>query len=240
MPNTLSIVIPTYNERENILKLIKSLGEELAKNSIKYELVIVDDNSPDGTAELCEKISKKRKNIIVIKRPGKLGLSSAVIDGFKKARGGVIGVMDADFSHPVSAIPRMFNEIEKGADLVIGSRYAGGGSTKGWPVKRKITSWGATMIAKMFTKIRDPVSGLLMFRRGAIDNVRLSPIGYKIGLEIIVKGNYNRVAEIPYVFVNRKIGKTKLDAREYVNYLKQIASLVAYRMSRKVKIRSGA
>ena len=235
----LSLVIPTYNEGENILNLVKQLTEAFNKNSIDAEIIIVDDNSPDGTGRLCEKLSEKQKNIVVIQRAGKLGLSSAVIDGFRKASGSVVGVMDADFSHPVEIIPKMFDEIKKGADLVVGSRYVSGGSTEGWPLKRKITSWGATMIASPFTKIKDPVSGLFMFRRGVIDDVKLSPVGYKIGLEVIAKGNYKKAVEVPYVFVNRKAGKTKLGVKEYVNYLKQVASLIAYKTSKKLKIRSG-
>ncbi|MBI3412928.1 MAG: polyprenol monophosphomannose synthase [Candidatus Aenigmarchaeota archaeon] len=232
---SLSIVIPTYNEGENILKLIRSLSEAFRKNSVSGEIIIVDDNSPDGTGKLCAKLSEKQKNMVVIRRPGKLGLSSAVIDGFNRASGDVIGVMDADFSHPVGIIPKMFKEVEKGADLVIGSRYIKGGRTEGWPLKRKITSWGATMIALPFTRVRDPVSGLFMFRRHVIEGIKLSPIGYKIGLEVIVKGRYKKVVEVPYVFVNRKAGKTKLDVREYVNYVRQVLSLLAHRLSGKLK-----
>lgn len=235
----LSVVIPTYNEGENILVLIKKLSEDFRENSINAETIIVDDNSPDGTGKLCAALSKKQKNIVVIQRPGKLGLSSAVIDGFKKARGDVIAVMDADLSHPVGVLTKMFAEIRNGADLVVGSRYVKGGRTEGWPLKRKITSWGATMLALPFTKIKDPVSGFFMLRREVIKGVSLSPIGYKIGLEVIAKGNYKKAVEIPYVFVNRKAGKTKLDVKEYVNYLKQVASLLVYKASKKVKIRSG-
>ncbi|MBI1972210.1 MAG: polyprenol monophosphomannose synthase [Candidatus Aenigmarchaeota archaeon] len=231
----LSIIIPTYNEGENIPVLIKKLNRMLWKNAIDAEIIIVDDNSPDGTGRLCAALSKRQKNIVVLQRPGKLGLSSAVIDGFKKAGGSVVVVMDADLSHPVETVAKMFAEIKNGADLVIGSRYASGGSTSGWPLERKITSWGATMAAKLFTKIRDPVSGFFMFRREVIKGVKLSPVGYKIGLEVIAKGRYKKAVEVPYTFVNRKAGKTKLDVREYVNYLRQVVSLAAYRLSGRLK-----
>ncbi len=235
----LSLVIPTYNEGNNIARLLAELSKSFKENKIPAEIIIVDDNSPDGTGKLCERLSKKQKNVIVIQRPGKLGLSSAVIDGFHRAKGDVIGVMDADFSHPVEIIAKMFAEINNGADLVIGSRYISGGDIKGWPLARKITSWGATTLASPFTRLKDPVSGLFMFRSSVIDNVELSPIGYKIGLEVIVKGKYRKAVEIPYVFVNRKIGKTKLNVKEYVNYLKQLAGLIIFRASGKIKIRSG-
>ncbi|MBI4167725.1 MAG: polyprenol monophosphomannose synthase [Candidatus Aenigmarchaeota archaeon] len=235
MVKALSLVIPTYNERENILGLIKSLNQVFRENSIDAEIIVVDDNSPDNTGKACVELSRKLKNIVVIQRPGKLGLSSAVIDGFNKSKGGTIGVMDADFSHPVSVIPKMFSEIKKGADLVIGSRYAKGGDTKGWPMQRKITSFGATMLALPFTRIKDPVSGFLMFRRPVIEGVKLSAIGYKIGLEIIVRGKYKKAVEVPYVFVNRKVGKTKLNMKEYVNYLRQISSLIGYKLQTRLK-----
>ncbi len=236
----LSLIIPTYNEGNNIISLLKKLDESFKKNNIISEIIVVDDSSPDGTGKMCKGLSRKNKNIIVIQRPGKLGLSSAVIDGFHKSKGDVIGVMDADFSHPVEIIAKMFAEIKRGADLVVGSRYVTGGDIRGWPMKRKITSWGATTLARFFTNLNDPVSGLFMFRRSVIENVELSPIGYKIGLEVIVKGKYKKAVEVPYVFVNRKIGKTKLNVNEYVNYLKQLAGLIAYRMSKKIKIRSSA
>ncbi|MBI2085664.1 MAG: polyprenol monophosphomannose synthase [Candidatus Aenigmarchaeota archaeon] len=234
----LSLVIPTYNEGNNINRLLAELNRSFKENKISAEIIIVDDNSPDGTGEMCKRLSKKQKNIIVIQRPGKLGLSSAVIDGFRKAKGDVIGVMDADFSHPVEIIAKMFAEINNGADLVIGSRYTSGGGIKGWPFTRKITSWGATTLALPFTRLKDPVSGLFMFRSSVIGGIELSPIGYKIGLEVIVKGKYKKVVEVPYVFVNRKVGKTKLNLKEYANYLRQLAGLIIFKVSGKIKIRS--
>ncbi len=228
----LSLVIPTYNERENIKALIGHLESLLKENAINAEIIVVDDNSPDGTGKICKAIAKRQKNIVVIQRPGKLGLSSAVIDGFTKAKGDVLGVMDADFSHPVSAIPRMFEAISDGADMAVGSRYIRGGKTVGWPMTRKVTSFGAKLIALPLTRIHDPVSGLFMFRRSVIDGVKLNPIGYKIGLEVIVKGNYRKLVEVPITFINRKAGKTKLDIKEYNNYLKHISQLLLYKLQR--------
>ncbi|MFH0890082.1 MAG: polyprenol monophosphomannose synthase [Candidatus Aenigmatarchaeota archaeon] len=224
-----SLVIPTYNERENIGLLIKDLNHVFRKNSIKAEIIIVDDNSPDNTGKLCKGLAKKQKNLVVIERSGKLGLSSAVIAGFGAAKGDVLGVMDADFSHPVQTLPRMVAEIKKGADVVIGSRYVRGGGIEGWPIIRRITSLGATTMALPLTSVRDPMSGFFVLRRGVIKGVSLDPIGYKIGLEIIVKGRYKKIVEVPYVFMNRKAGKTKLNAREYTNYLRHVFSLLLYK-----------
>ncbi len=225
-----SLVIPTYNEKENIGALIQKLNSVFSENNVSAEIIIVDDNSPDGTGGFCREISKKQKNVVVIVRSGKLGLSSAVIEGFEKAKGDVLGVMDADFSHPVNVIPKMIAEINNGADIAVGSRYVRGGGIKGWPFFRRITSLGATALALPLTRVRDPMSGFFVLRRKVIDGVKLNPIGYKIGLEIIVKGRYKKLAEVPYVFENRKTGKTKLNAKEYANYLRHVFSLLAYKI----------
>ncbi len=227
----LSLVIPTYRERENIGRLIERL-ETIFKNSgISSEMIIVDDNSPDGTSDVVKRIAKKYGNVKLIQRPGKLGLSSAVIDGFKASHGNVLGVMDADFSHPPEKIPEMLEAIEKdGVDMVIGSRYVRGGRIDNWPALRKITSKGATILAMPLTRIKDPVSGFFMLKRSVIAGCKLSPTGYKIGLEIIVKGKYKNAKEIPFVFSNRKSGKSKLSTREYVNYLLHLSKLYKHKV----------
>lgn len=135
----LSLVIPTYNEKENISFLIEKIQKEFKTNKIKGEIIIVDDNSPDGTGALLEKLKKKQKNLKVIHRQGKLGLSSAVLEGWKIAEGEILGVMDADLSHPPEKIKELFFEIEKNNfDFVIGSRYIRGGKIEGWNLKRKL------------------------------------------------------------------------------------------------------
>ena len=139
----LSLVIPTYNEKENIQKLIKKIQEEFNENKINGEIIIVDDNSPDGTGKILEDLKKTQKNLKVIHRSGKLGLSSAVLEGWKIADGEVLGVMDADLSHPPEKIKELFGAIENGeADFTIGSRYIKGGKIEGWNLKRKLmVSW---------------------------------------------------------------------------------------------------
>ncbi|MFH1105682.1 MAG: polyprenol monophosphomannose synthase [Candidatus Aenigmatarchaeota archaeon] len=226
----LSLVIPTYNERENVGKLIERLEKIFKKNRIVSEIIVVDDNSPDGTADAVKIFSRKFKNIRLIQRPGKFGLSSAVIDGFKAARGNVLGVMDADFSHPPEKIPEMFNKINAGVDLVVGSRYAKGGRIENWSALRKITSKGATILAMPLTRISDPVSGFFMLKKSVIAGRKLSPTGYKIGLEIIVKGKYKSAKEIPFAFANRKSGKSKLNAKEYANYILHLSKLYKYKV----------
>lgn len=227
----LSLVIPTYKERENIGRLVERLERIFKKNRIPSELIIVDDNSPDGTADAVKRLSKKYKNIRLVQRPGKLGLSSAVIEGFRVSRGNILGVMDADFSHPPEKIPEMLEAVEKnGVDLAIGSRYVRGGRIDNWSALRKITSRGAVMLAAPLTRIKDPVSGFFMLKRSVIAGRKLSPTGYKIGLEIIVKGKYNKTKEIPFVFSNRKSGKSKLDMKEYANYILHLSNLYKHKV----------
>lgn len=162
----LSLIIPTYNEKENIQKLLTKINQEFEKNNIDGEIIVVDDNSPDGTGQILEKLKKQYRNLKIIHRKGKLGLSSAVLEGWKISKGQIIGVMDADLSHPPEKIKEMYNYINKGkADFVIGSRYIKGGKIEGWGIYRKVLSRGATLLAKIFTNVKDPMSGFFMIEK---------------------------------------------------------------------------
>jgi len=226
----ISIVIPTYNEKENILILIKKITTEFKKNKIKGEIIVVDDNSPDGTGKILDGWKKKQKNFKVIHRKGKLGLSSAVLEGWKIADGRVLGVMDADFSHPPKKIPEMYRIIKKNkADFVIGSRYIKRGKIEGWGIKRKIMSKVATLLARPFTKVKDPMTGFFMIKRECIKNVELNPKGFKILLELILKADYEKIKEIPITFINRTKGKSKAESGEIFSYLKNLMGYWYYR-----------
>ncbi|UCF07274.1 MAG: polyprenol monophosphomannose synthase, partial [Thermoplasmata archaeon] len=196
----LSIIIPTYNEKENIPILMESIFDVLSQNKIEGEVIVVDDDSPDGTAEVAEDL-KAEYNVQVIVRKNERGLSSAAIRGMRSAKGDVLCVMDADMSHPPEVIPRMLKPIMDGsAELVIGSRRVKGGGIENWPLKRKLVSKVASLISRPLTKVKDPMSGLFMLKKEVIEGVELKPKGYKIGLEIIVKGRYDNVLEVPYIF----------------------------------------
>ena len=170
----LSLIIPTYNERENIPKLISEIKEQFNKNEIDGEIIVVDDNSPDGTGQVLEELKKQYRNLKIIHRAGKLGLSSAVLEGLKVAEGSVLGVMDADLSHPVEKIDEMY-KLAQDADLVIGSRYVKGGRIKGWTLYREILSKGATLLARVFVNVKDPMSGFFMVRKELITNKEINP-----------------------------------------------------------------
>jgi len=224
-----SLVIPTYNERENISKLISGIKEQFNKNEIEGEIIFVDDNSPDGTGEVLEELKKENPNLKIIHRKGKLGLSSAVIEGFKIAEGDILGVMDADLSHPSEKISEMYKIVTKEADLVIGSRYVKGGKIEGWNLYRKILSKGATLLARVFVNVLDPMSGFFMIKKELILNKEINPKGFKILLELLIKTNCQNIIEIPITFTNRIVGKSKAGIKEIIYYLRNLIGYLPYK-----------
>ena len=224
-----SVVIPTYNEKENIVLVIPEVFRMFSKNGIKGEVVVVDDNSPDGTGKIALEMGKKY-DVKVVEREGKLGLSSAFLEGYKHASGDIVGLMDADLSHPEESVPGMIKPIAKGeADFVIGSRKVSGGGVENWPIRRRIISEGASLLARGLTGVKDPMSGFFFIKKGVMDPDAMSPEGFKICLEIIVKGEYSKAMEVPYVFRDRMFGKSKLDIKEDIAYLKHLLKLYWYR-----------
>lgn len=224
----ISIIIPTYNESGNIRKLIDAIKKELSKR--KFEIIVVDDDSPDMTWKIVTEMIKKKEysNIKLIRRKNERGLSSAVIAGFNKSYGEIIGVIDADLSHPPELMNKMIDECNKN-DIVIASRYVKRGR-KYMGFFRKAVSTGATLMARPLTKVSDPMSGYFFFKREVIKNSELKPFGYKILLEILVKGKYNRYKEIHFVFGKRYHGKSKLGAKVYFDYISHLLSLYAYKL----------
>jgi dolichol-phosphate mannosyltransferase len=227
-----SIVIPTYNEAGGIERLVRAVVDVFRANDLDGELIVVDDNSPDGTGAIVDRLATEFP-VRALHRPGKMGLSSGVIDGWKFARGEsvALGAMDADFSHDITVLPKMVAAVESGAyGLAVGSRYVPGGGIANWPKRRIITSRVACALARPLTRVHDVTSGYFVVKREALDGVDLDPIGFKIGLEVIAKAHYGRAIEIPYVFKDREVGKSKLNEREIVNYLKQLGKLYSARL----------
>ena len=231
----LSLVTPTYKEAGGLEALVRSVHEVLWRAEIPYELIVVDDNSPDGTAELAENLSKEYP-VVVVRRPGKLGLSSAVIDGWKAARGEVLGVIDADLSHDPRLLPSLVASVTRGsAEVAVGSRYIEGGGMGNWPKFRQFISQVAVFLGSFICPVKDVTSGYLVLRRSVVQGVRLNPIGFKIGLELLVRGQYRYFTEIPYVFQDREKGSSKLSFREVRNYLVQLMQLVGFYLRRRPK-----
>jgi dolichol-phosphate mannosyltransferase len=227
----LSLIVPTYNERANLERLVSSVASVFTDHRIAGELIVVDDHSPDGTGELADRLAE-RFPMQVVHREGKLGLGSAVMAGFERARGEVFGVMDADLSHPPSVLPGMLAALRTlDADIVVGSRYVPGGGSVGWPWRRRVMSRLAGLLARPVTPVRDATSGLFLVRRRAVEGVRVSATGFKICLELLGRARIASVAEIPFVFADRSAGESKMSAREAFGYLRQLRDLYALRLA---------
>ncbi|MDR7520986.1 MAG: glycosyltransferase family 2 protein [Armatimonadota bacterium] len=229
MPPTLSVIIPTRNERENVPRLVEALGAALAETD--YELIFVDD-STDGTDAVLADLARANPRLTVHHRDGGGGLASAVADGIGLARGEVIGVMDADLQHPPSLLPALLRRMEEtGADLVVASRYLPGAGRPGLSPFRRLVSRGTRLLAWVLLggarRSSDPLSGCFIARRGVLEGVTLRPLGFKILLEVLVRGRYGRLAEVPYVFEKRHRGQTKASLRQGVTLLRHIALLTA-------------
>jgi len=229
----IALILPTYNEKGNLAVLVKKIIRLGMKD---VALIIVDDNSPDGTGKIADVLAKKHKNIKVFHRMNERGLGSAIKFGFDKADTNIVGVMDTDLSHDPKILPQIFKQFENGADFVIGSRYVSYGSIKNWPFVRRFVSKTATLLVKPLTGVRDPMSGFFFVNKNVIKNMEINPESCKICLDIIVRGKYKKVVEIPYIFTNRERGKTKiLTLKEITKYIKYILYLYGYRIRNRVK-----
>jgi len=166
----------------------------------------------------------------VVRRPGKAGLASAVVAGFGAARGDALLVMDADLSHPPEVVPDLMRALEDGADLAVGSRYVAGGGIEDWPLKRRVVSRVACLMGNVLVPIRDSTSGFFAMRRSVVDGVKLNPIGFKIGFEVMARGRYKKAVEVPYTFRDRELGKSKFGQREIGQYLIQLGQVARDRV----------
>lgn len=230
---SVDVIVPTYREALNIPLVIERVGAvraALGGRGVSLGLVFMDDNSRDGSVEAVERSGAQGWARIVV-RTGRRGLSPAVIDGLRLCDAEAMIVMDADLSHPPEKIPEMLAALEGGAEFVIGSRYVAGGTTAGeWGLFRRLNSRVATLIARPLTRARDPMAGYFGLRRGTFERAAaLSPIGYKIGLELIVKCGVRRLAEVPIHFAERVHGQSKLSLKEQVRYLRHVRRLLTYK-----------
>ncbi len=233
----ITVIIPTYNEAKNIPILVDRVFKVFREHTLDGELIIIDDNSPDRTWEVTQQLKSIYSNLEVLRRFDKRGLSSAVLDGIQLAKGSIIGVMDADLSHPPEKIPELIKPILSGeSDLVIGSRYVKGGNIENWPFRRKASSKLATLAARGLTHINDPMSGFFFLKKDVIEGVELSPKGFKIGLEILVKGKYKKATEVPIIFRDRKYGASKLSGSVILDYFFHLIRLYHHRFLEKNRI----
>ncbi|MEH1822073.1 MAG: glycosyltransferase [Nostoc sp.] len=227
----LSLVIPTYKERDNV-KNVVSILSKLLDESIpgNYELIVVDDDSPDRTWEIAQSLTIEYPQLRVMRRQQERGLSSAVIRGWQAATGNVLGVIDGDLQHPPEVLMQLLRSVEQGADLAVASRHVEGGGVSSWSVVRRFLSRGAQLLGLVILpgvlgRVSDPMSGYFMVRRSAIANAVLNPVGYKILLEVIGRGKVNQVAEVGYVFRERKEGESKVTWKQYIDYVHHLVRL---------------
>lgn len=225
---TVTIILPTYEEVDSLPSLIDAIAEVKKQTLANLQLIIVDDNSDDGTESLISEKNLEWVRLIV--RRGEKGLSTAVIRGLEEAESEYCIVMDADGSHPASAIPNMISAIIEGADFTVGSRYVQGGTTEdGWGVLRWLNSKIATLMARPFTTVNDSMSGFLGMKRETFLAAKdLDPVGYKIGLELIVKCGCKNVVEVPIHFRTRQLGESKLTLKVQWEYLQHVIRLLRY------------
>ena len=232
--STLALVVPTYNERDRLPELVHAIFAAYDSAGIHGELVIVDDNSPDGTGQVADALARNLP-VRVIHRAGKLGLGTAVVEGFAAAEAEIVGVIDADLSHPPGLVPRMLAVMQaEKADFVIGSRYVPGGGTANWELSRVLMSKFACVMARAITPVKDATSGFFLMRRERARGVTISAGGFKICLELLIRSEPGLVIEVPYVFKGRTVGESKMNLKEATGYLQQLRDLHAYRRTHRL------
>ncbi len=230
-PCYFSLVIPTYNEGRNIAamleRLIPLLDDAYAD---RYEIIVVDDDSPDRTWELACAVAAVYPQVRVIRRQDERGLATAVIRGWQVAGGEVIGVIDGDLQHPPEVLLKLLDAVTAGADLAIGSRHVAGGGTSDWGFLRRLLSRGAQLLGLVIApaivgRVSDPMSGYFLLRRRVLSGIELNPKGYKISLEVLGRGRIDRIAEVGYVFQERVAGESKVTMQQYVDYIHHLLKL---------------
>lgn len=227
----LSLILPTYNESKNIPliipRLISLLDSQLPGD---YELIVVDDDSPDKTWEIAQSLLLKYPQLKVIRRQEEKGLSTAVIRGWQVCQGEILGVIDADLQHPPEILLSMLTAMKKGKDLVVASRHVEGGGVSDWSFARRFLSRGAQTIGlivlpEVVGRVSDPMSGYFLVKREAIAQQKLNPRGYKILIDILARCKISRIAEVGYVFQERQVGESKVTSHQYLDYLLHLISL---------------
>jgi dolichol-phosphate mannosyltransferase len=233
-PLKLALAIPTLCEAENIARLVPLVRAALDPLEIDYEIIVVDDDSTDGTAEVVTSFAREDPRVRLVARKGERGLSGAVLDGWRVTDADVLGVMDADLQHPPDLLPELFGAIAAGRDLAIGSRYTPGGGLGGWNWMRKLLSaaavWATWPLQRRRLRARDPMSGFFLVRRSAVDRIEFQRAGFKLLLEILVRARLTSMQEVPFVFGCRDCGSSKANFKVAWDYGKLLARLYAGKM----------
>ncbi|MCP2729921.1 glycosyltransferase [Limnofasciculus baicalensis] len=230
-PLRFSLIIPTYQEAKNVKKLVHKCNK-LLKREIpgEYEIIVVDDNSPDGTWEIAQNLMSEYPQLRVMRRVEERGLSTAVIRGWQVARGEVLGVIDGDLQHPPKTLLELWGEIKRGGDMAVASRNAEGGGVSKWSIVRRFLSRGAQILGLILLpgvvgRVSDPMSGYFMVRRKCLIGCTMSPLGYKILIEVLARGRVPWIGEVGYQFKERLEGESKVTAKQYIDYLRHLLRL---------------
>jgi dolichol-phosphate mannosyltransferase len=228
----LSVVIPTFREKDNIGPFLSALCESLDPALAgRYEIIVVDDDSPDGTLEAALQIANSHPQIRLTKRRGKHELAISVIRGWQAATGTILATINADFQHPPALIAEMWSRAHD-SDLVVASRYCAGGGVGDWPLRRRAFACGArflgiVMLPAIFRRVSDPLSGCFMFRRDVLVGAEMNPIGYKSLVEVLVHGRIITISECPYNMRKRRAGSSKATFLKSLEYIVQLCRLRA-------------
>lgn len=228
----ISIAIPTYNEAKTIADVVKRISQSFKESGVNLEFIVIDDDSPDGTATVAEQL-KNEYNVKVVVRKGERGLATAVVRGWREASGKLLAVIDADLQHPPEVLLHLYTGLTaQKADMAVASRKAAGGGTKDWDYHRVVISTVATAAARFILpvtlfKIRDATTGCFMFKRECVDLSKLSPLGFKIFLEVMVRGKFAKSVEVAYVFNQRSLGQSKLTVNQNFIFIYHLLKLSA-------------
>ena len=228
----ISVAIPTYNEAKTIVDVVKRISQSFTGSGVNLEFIVIDDDSPDGTATVAETL-KDEYNVKVIVRKGERGLATAVVHGWREASGKLLAVIDGDLQHPPEVLLRLYKEFTaQNAEMAVASRKTAGGGTKDWEYHRVVISAVATAAARFILpvtlfKIRDAATGCFMFKRECVDLSKLSPVGFKIFLEVMVRGKFAKSVEVAYIFNQRSLGQSKLTVDQNFIFIYHLLKLSA-------------
>jgi dolichol-phosphate mannosyltransferase len=231
----LTVLIPTFNEEENIVPMIRAIGNVCQENRIHAAILVVDDNSTDQTLARVRELMHTVGNLSLLVRYENPGLSQSLYDGFLHAESDIVQCIDCDFSHPPELIPAFYAMLRGGAfDMAIGSRYVPGGGSVNWPLSRRVLSYGAALMGRIAIPIvHDSGSGFFAINRSVLKEADLVPRGFRMGFEILGKGNWDQVVEIPFVFKNRDAGKSKLKPLIIYYYIIQFMDIFSHNLRSK-------